>query len=340
MIMTAENLLPLTFAAIIGFGIFMYVLMDGFDLGVGIVFPFAETEDDRDQMMNSVAPVWDGNETWLVLGGAALFGAFPVAYGVLLSAFYIPILIMLIALVFRGIAFEFRFKAARYKYLWDIAFSGGSLVATVSQGVLLGAFIEGLQVRNGAYAGGALDWLSPFSVMTGIALVPGYALLGATWLVLKTEGQLRQWAFSMAMRQLAGVMFFMAAVSATTPFLNSLIFQRWFSWPNIAFLAPVPIAVAVTGYLLMQALRRRRDVWPFILSMLLFWLGFSGLAISVFPWLVPYAISIQEAASPVTTQTFMLWGFAIFIPLNLIYTAHTYWVFRGKVSSDSGGYEH
>ncbi len=336
MIMSAENLLPLAFAAIIGFGIFMYVLMDGFDLGVGILFPFVAGEDERNRMMNSVAPVWDGNETWLVLGGAALFGAFPIAYGALLSAFYIPILIMLVALVFRGIAFEFRFKAGRYKYLWDIAFSGGSLIATVSQGVLLGAYIEGVEIKAGAYAGGALDWLTPFSALTGISLIPGYALLGSTWLVLKTDGRLRDWARSMALWQLAGVMVFMAAVSAITPLGNSLIFQRWFSWPNIAFLAPVPLAVALTGFFIMRALQKDREVWPFVLSMLLFWLGFSGLAISVWPWLVPYAISMQEAASPVATQSFMLWGFAIFIPLNLIYTAHAYWVFRGKVASGDG----
>jgi len=336
MIMTAENLLPIAFAAIIGFGIFMYLLMDGFDLGVGILFPFVASEDERDRMMNSVAPVWDGNETWLVLGGAALFGAFPVAYGVLLSAFYIPILIMLIALVFRGIAFEFRFKAGRRKYIWDIAFSGGSLIATVSQGVLLGAYISGVEIKAHAYAGGALDWLNPFSVLTGLALIPGYALLGATWLVLKTDGRLRDWARSIALWQLAGVMVFMAAVSAITPLGNSLIFGRWFSWPNIALLAPVPLAVALTGYFLMRCLQRDAEVWPFILAMLLFWLGFSGLAISVWPWLVPYAISIQEAASPVSSQGFMLWGFVVFIPLNLIYTAHAYWVFRGKVTSGEG----
>ena len=337
--MTLPPLLALIFVAIIAFGVFMYVLLDGFDLGLGILFPFAPTNADRDTMMHSVAPVWDGNETWLVLGAAALFGAFPLAYGVLLSALYIPLLIMLIALVFRGIAFEFRFKSDKYRYLWDISFSAGSLIATFSQGVALGAFIQGFAVKGSAYAGGSFDWLTPFSLMTGVALISGYALLGATWLVMKTKGSLREWAYAMAYRQLAGVVFFMAAVSLATPFLESRIFERWFSWPQLAFLAPVPLAVALTSLLLLRSLRRRAELMPFLLSVFMFWLGYSGLTISVWPWLVPYAVTIGEAAAPDKTLVFMLWGFAIFIPLNLIYTAHAYWAFRGKTDAE-GGYGH
>ena len=331
----AEYLFPLAFAGIIGFGIFMYVLMDGFDLGVGILFPTAPSNEDRDIMMNTVAPIWDGNETWLVLGGAALFGAFPLAYGVLLSGLYLPLLVMLVALVFRGVAFEFRFKANKSRFLWDIAFAGGSIIATFAQGIALGAFIQGFTVENNAYAGGAFDWLTPFSLLTGAALIPGYALLGATWLILKTQGPLQDWAYETAMRQLAGVVCFMGAVSVATLFLDTGIVERWFSWPNIAFFAPVPVAVAVGSFALYRSLRRRAELSPFILSLFLFWLGYSGLAISIWPNIIPHDISIWTAASPVKTQEFMIWGFVILIPVILCYTAYSYWVFRGKVTQDS-----
>lgn len=330
-----DDILVLAFAGIIAFGVFMYVLMDGFDLGVGILFPSAPSNRDRDTMMNTVAPIWDGNETWLVLGGAGLFGAFPLAYGVLLSGLYIPLLVMLIALVFRGVAFEFRFKASTSRYLWDISFSVGSIVATFAQGVALGAFIQGLKVENGAYAGGTFDWLTPFSILTGAAMIPGYALLGATWLVWKTEGALQDWAYEAAKRQLLLVILFMGAVSLGTPYLSNEIADRWFSWPNIAFLAPVPIAVAVTaGMLYLRLKNRRAELSPFILSMFLFWLGYSGLAISIWPNIVPPSIDIWQAASPAKTQGFMIWGFIVLIPIILAYTAYSYWVFRGKVGKD------
>jgi len=334
MTLAAEFLLPLAFAGIIAFGVFMYVLMDGFDLGVGILFPIAPTNDDRDVMMNSVAPIWDGNETWLVLGGAALFGAFPLAYGVLLSGLYLPLLVMLIALVFRGVSFEFRFKAGKSRFLWDIAFAGGSIVATFAQGLALGGYIQGVAVEGKVYAGGAFDWLTPFSVLVGFSMLPGYALLGATWLVLKTEGALQDWAYKIALRQLFGVIFFMGAVSLATPFLGIGIAERWFSWPNIAFLAPVPAAVAVASLALYRGLRQRAELSPFVLAMFLFWLGYSGLAISIWPNIIPPDISIWQAASPVKTQEFMIWGFAILIPVILVYTAYSYWVFRGKVTAD------
>lgn len=331
-----HDLLVLAFAGIIAFGVFMYVLMDGFDLGVGILFPTAPSNRDRDTMMNTVAPIWDGNETWLVLGGAGLFGAFPLAYGVLLSGLYIPLLVMLIALVFRGVAFEFRFKARTSRYLWDISFSVGSIAATFSQGVALGAFIQGLKVENGAYAGGTFDWLTPFSILTGAAMIPGYALLGATWLIWKTEGTLQDWAYETAKRQLLLVIAFMGAVSLGTPYLSDEIADRWFSWPNIAFLAPVPVAVAATAGMLYLRLRRRAQLSPFVLSMFLFWLGYSGLAISIWPNIVPPSIDIWRAASPAKTQGFMIWGFVVLIPIILAYTAYSYWVFRGKVGKDDG----
>ncbi len=332
-----DDILVLAFAGIIAFGVFMYVLMDGFDLGVGILFPSAPSNRDRDTMMNTVAPIWDGNETWLVLGGAGLFGAFPLAYGVLLSGLYIPLLVMLIALVFRGVAFEFRFKARTSRYLWDISFSVGSIVATFAQGVALGAFIQGLKVENGAYAGGAFDWLTPFSILTGAAMIPGYALLGATWLIWKTEGTLQGWAYETAKRQLLLVILFMGAVSLGTPYLSDRIADRWFSWPNIAFLAPVPIAVAVTAGMLYLRLKNGcAELSPFVLSMFLFWLGYSGLAISIWPNIVPPSIDIWQAASPAKTQGFMIWGFVVLIPIILAYTAYSYWVFRGKVGKDDG----
>lgn len=332
-----QQLLILAFVGIIGFAVFMYVLMDGFDLGVGILFPVAPSHRDRDVMMNSVAPIWDGNETWLVLGGSALFGAFPLAYGVLLPALYLPLLVMLIALVFRGVAFEFRFKAARSRFLWDIAFAGGSTLATFAQGVVLGAFIQGFAVEGREFIGGPFDWLTPFSVMTGAALIPGYALLGATWLILKSEGALQDWAYETATRQLILVVAFMGVVSLWTPLLDPAIAERWFSWPNIAYLSPVPIAVAVASFLLYQGIRRRAEVSPFILSMVLFLLGYGGLAISLWPNLVPPDISVWEAASSPATLSFMVVGFVVLIPIILAYTAYSYWVFRGKVA-DAAGY--
>lgn len=236
--------LTLIWAGLIAFAVFMYVLLDGFDLGVGILFPAAPDDRARDTMMNSVAPVWDGNETWLVLGGSGLLAAFPLAYAIILPALYFPVLIMLVALIFRGVAFEFRFKAETSRPLWDRAFYGGSLLATFAQGVILGAFIHGFKIEGTIFAGGLFDWLSPFSLMTGLGLVAGYALLGATWLVMKTEGALQDWAYAWARRLLLAVLAFVAIVSLWTPLFDAEIARRWFSWPNILYLSPVPI---VTG---------------------------------------------------------------------------------------------
>ncbi len=190
--------LPLLWAAIIVVGVVMYVLLDGFDLGVGILFPFLPTDQDRDLAMNSVAPIWDGNETWLVLGGAGLFAAFPLAYAVILPGTYLPLIIMLLGLIFRGVAFEFRFKAHHRRHLWDKAFHYGSLAATIAQGMVLGAFIQGFEVENRQFAGGMFDWLTPFSLLTGAALISGYALLGATWLIMKTERELQERCYRLA----------------------------------------------------------------------------------------------------------------------------------------------
>ncbi len=331
----------IVWAGIIAFSVFMYVLLDGFDLGLGILFPFMEDEAERDVAMNSVAPIWDFNETWLVLGAAGLFGAFPLAYAALLPAFYLPILVMLIALVFRGVAFEFRFKVHAHKPLWSKSFFFGSLFATFAQGVVLGTFVQGVPVANRQYAGGAFDWLTAFSLMTGLALVAGYALLGATWLIAKSTGRLHDWAQQVAVRLTLVVIAFMGLVSLWVPFLSEDIARRWFSWPNIAYLSPVPLLVAATAYGLWRNVRHPsgREIAPFLLAMVLFLLGFLGLAISLWPNLIPPDISIWEAAAPRSSQLFLLVGMLILLPVLLCYVAYTYWVFRGKIAEDVG-YDH
>jgi cytochrome d ubiquinol oxidase subunit II len=322
--------------AIIAFGVIMYVLMDGFVLGIGILSWRTSSETDRDIMMNSVAPIWDGNETWLVLGGAGLFAAFPMVYSVVLSALYLPLIIMLIALIFRGVTFEFRFKAETHKYLWNASFFLGSLIATFAQGVVLGAFVQGFHVVNRQYAGGPFDWLTPFSLMVGVALVCGYALLGSTWLIMKTEGSLQDRAYRTTTKLMMAVIGFIALISIWVPFLDADIRDRWFSWPNIAYLSPVPLLVAVAALALYHAVQHRLPYRPFILAMGLFLLGYAGLAISIWPNIVPPDISIWEASSPLESQLFLLIGVAFLIPIILMYTAYSYWIFRGKVTQDMG----
>ncbi len=328
--------LPLIWSAIIALGVFMYVLLDGFDLGVGILFPFVRVKRDRDAMMNSVAPIWDGNETWLVLGGTSLLGAFPLAYSTLLPAFYLPIMVMLFGLIFRGVAFEFRFKSTLRWPWWDASFFIGSLVATVMQGILLGAFITGVPVEameGGVYryAGGTLDWLTPFNLMCGVGLACGYALLGATWLILKTEGHLQRFAYRAAMVLAVLVVLFLVVVSLWTPFAHPAIRERWFTMPNLLYLSPVPLVTGVTVLALFASLQRRRETAPFVLTMVLFGLSFLGLAISLWPYVVPRALTIWDAASPRDSQIFLLVGVAFLLPIILAYTFYSYRVFRGKV---------
>ena len=333
--------LPLLWAVIILFGVMMYVVMDGFDLGIGLLFPFFKSKDDRDVMMNTVAPVWDGNETWLVLGGAGLLAAFPVAYAVILSAFYLPLIGMLIGLIFRGVAFEFRFKASAEKRAWwDRAFIGGSLLATVCQGIVLGAFIAGIPVKDGRYAGDGLDWLTPFSLFTGVGLLTTYALLGATWLILKTDGLL-QLRMRLLAKTLAWVLLlFIAAISLWTPLAHERVAERWFTWPNLAWFAPVPVLVIVAMGALLRSLSTSRagtnDTAPFVVTLLLVFLGYSGLGISLWPNIVPPSLSIYAAAGPPQSLGFALVGALLVIPLILMYTAWGYWVFRGKVRVTDG----
>ena len=329
--------LSLIWAVIIAFGVMMYVVMDGFDLGIGILFPFVKSEGERDVMMNTVAPVWDGNETWLVLGGAALFGAFPLAYAVVLSALYLPLIFMLLGLIFRGVAFEFRFKAkAAKRHIWDKAFIGGSLTATLFQGVALGAYIDGFEVVDRVYAGGALDWLTPFSLFCGLALIAAYALLGCTWLIMKTEGRLQQQMHDLARPLVFVLLGVTGIVSLWTPLAHADIAERWFSLPNIFWFMPVPLLVLLSTWALLRAVARNANYAPFLLTLTLIFLGYSALGISLWPNIIPPSISIWDAAAPPQSQGFILVGALFIIPFILMYTAWSYYVFRGKVTEEDG----
>ncbi|AGA75395.1 cytochrome d ubiquinol oxidase subunit II [Pseudomonas plecoglossicida] len=329
--------LPLIWAVIIIFGVMMYVVMDGFDLGIGMLFPFVKGEHDRDVMMNTVAPVWDGNETWLVLGGAGLFGAFPMAYSVVLEALYLPLILMLIGLIFRGVAFEFRFKAkADKRHIWDKAFIWGSLIATFFQGVALGAFLEGFKVVDRHFAGGTLDWLTPFSLFCGLGLIVAYTLLGCTWLIMKTEGALQQKMHDIARPLALVLLVVIGIVSLWTPIAYPQIAERWFSMPNLVWFMPVPILVLVTFYGLLKAVARNAHYTPFLLTLVLIFLGYSGLGISLWPNIIPPSISIWDAAAPPQSQGFMLVGTLFILPFILMYTFWSYYVFRGKVTHEDG----
>ena len=326
--------LPLIWYALIATAIFLYIMLDGFDLGVGILFPFAPTDACRNRMINSIAPFWDGNETWLVLGGGGLFAAFPLAYAILMPAFYIPIILMLLGLVFRGVAFEFRFKADKSKRLWDYAFHGGSLVATFMQGMVLGTFVHGIAVSGRNFSGGALDWLNPFSIMTGVGLVTGYALLGATWVILKTENETQEWARKCARYVMVLVALFMGLVSLTMPLMNSAIKELWFSLPNFFFLQPMPILSVVFFFLLWRDLRSDREYRPFFLTLGIFLMNYIGIGISTWPWLVPFEVSLWDAAAAPESQSLLLLGTVFMLPCVLAYTGYCYWVFRGKASHE------
>ena len=321
---------------VLGVGVFLYVLLDGFDLGVGVLYGFAPSREARNLVMNSIAPIWDGNETWLVLGGVALLAAFPLAFAIILPAVYFPILVMLLALVFRGVAFEFRYRDAERRTFWDHAFCYGSTLGAFAQGIVLGAFIQGFQTDGRNFAGGSLDCFTPFSLLTGLALVFGYALLGTGWLVLKLEGPLQDWALGLGRFALAGVLIAVVAVSLWTPFVHPGIAARWFSWPNIGFLAPVPIVTAIIAWLDWRALNNRSEAAPFVFAVALFVMSYIGIAISLFPMIVPYKFTIWDAAASQATQAFLLVGTLFLLPIILMYTAWSYWVFRGKVRADIG----
>jgi cytochrome d ubiquinol oxidase subunit II len=319
-------------AGLIAFSVLAYVILDGFDLGLGILFPFFKEEEHRDDMMNSVAPVWDGNETWLVLGGGGLFAVFPLAYAVVMPALYAPIIAMLLGLVFRGVAFEFRWRTQRGKFLWDWAFAWGSIVAALSQGLALGALVQGIPVSGRAYAGGWWDWLTPFSLLTALALLVGYALLGATWLIYKSEGRLQQRVYRLAWPLAIATLGFIGLVSLATPFLVPVYWSRWFAWPMMAYASPVPLLVLFCAFLLYRGLREHWELTPFLASLGLFVLCFIGIGISFYPYIVPPSITIVQAAAPEQSLKFLLAGAIVLVPVILAYTAYAYWVFRGKTA--------
>jgi cytochrome d ubiquinol oxidase subunit II len=331
--MTPEYYLPVIWAALIAIAVLAYVVLDGFDLGVGILFAVEHEDIDRDVMVNSVAPVWDGNETWLILGGGGLFAVFPLAYATIMPAFYPTIIGMLLALVFRGVGFEFRFRTRTKsgRYWWDMAFALGSAVAAFCQGLTLGGLLQGVHVENRRYAGGWLDWLTPFTVLCGVAVVVGFALLGSCWLIWRTEGALQSRCRRHAAVLAIATLGLIVIVSLWTPFLEPSFMQRWFGWPGIVLTSPVPILVALLAWGFWKGLKLKHDITPFLCAQGWFVLCYAGLGISIWPLLVPPSITIWEAASPPKSQEFLLYGAVFLIPIILGYTAYAYWLFRGKV---------
>ncbi|MGH8131855.1 MAG: cytochrome d ubiquinol oxidase subunit II [Steroidobacteraceae bacterium] len=328
--------LPLISAGFIALAVAMYVVLDGFDLGIGILFPYFPSETERDQMMNSVAPFWDGNETWLVLGGTGLFVAFPLAYSVIMPALYVPVIVMLLALVFRGVAFEFRWLAKPRHHRWDVAFAGGSTVAAFAQGLILGGLLEGIPVAGGRFSGAPSGWLTPFSLMCGGALVTGYALIGACWLVMKTSGDAERRARRHARPLLAALLCFIVLVSAWTPLEFARVAHRWFSWPNLLYLSPVPLVTAALAGSCWRGLTGRHPTLAFYSAVGLFLVAFAGLMISTLPYLVPPALTLWQASAAPSTQAFILWGMAVLVPMSLGYTVFVYHTFRGKVRPGEG----
>ena len=328
--------LPTVWAGIIAFAVLAYVVLDGFDLGVGILFPFFPERHDRDVMTNSIAPVWDGNETWLVLGGGGLMAVFPVVYATVLPALYMPIILMLLGLVFRGVAFEFRHRTIRGSIWWDVGFWLGSTIAAFCQGIALGALVQGITIVDRAYAGDWWEWLTPFSLVTGCAVTVGYALLGATWLNLKTSGDLQATARRLAMITGAGTVMLIGVVSLWSPFIDEIYFERWFRWPTAFFSAFVPMLLAVCVFALWQGLTTDKHLQPFLAALGLFVLSFVGLGISFYPYMVPGALTIAESAAPESSMIFLLVGASVLIPVILAYSGYAYWVFRGKIDPEEG----
>jgi cytochrome d ubiquinol oxidase subunit II len=328
--------LPFVSAAVVVLAVALYVVLDGFDLGIGILFPFFPHEAERDRMMNSVAPFWDGNETWLILGGNGLFVAFPLAYAIIMPALYVPLIVMLLALVFRGVAFEFRWVAKPHHLKWDIAFAAGSATAAFTQGLMLGGLLDGIHIENRQFAGGPFDWLTPFSLMCGVGLLVGYALLGACWIAMKTDGELEQKARRFAGPLLAGLVALIVLVSVWTPFEHPFVAKRWFAWPNLLYLAPVPLITAVLIAMCWSGIRGGHPTRGFYSAVALFIVSFIGLIISMYPFLVPTSITLWQAAASPESQTFLLIGTGILIPFILGYTVFVYYTFRGKIRAGEG----
>jgi cytochrome bd ubiquinol oxidase subunit II len=329
------DLVPI-WTTILAFAVFFYVALDGFDLGVGMLYNFAPDRSARDLVMNSIAPIWDGNETWLILGSIGLLAAFPVAFAIIIPAVYFPILLMLLALIFRGVAFEFRYRDAEHRTVWDHSFAAGSALAAFAQGVVLGAFIQGFHVEGRQFAGGSFDCFTPFSIFTGVGLMFGYALLGAGWLVIKTEGTLQDWARALGRRCLIGTVLAVGIVSVWTPLHAASIAERWFSWPNLALLAPVPFITAGLVLYAWRSLNNQSEYGPFVAALGLFVMSYLGIAISLWPNIVPGHFTLEQAAASPSTQAFLLIGTLFLLPIILVYTSWSYWVFRGKARADIG----
>ena len=328
--------LVIVWTGLIAVAVLLYVTLDGFDLGVGILFPLLGGERYQDNAMNTVAPVWDGNETWLILAGGGLFAVFPLAYAVIMPALYAPVMAMMIGLILRGVSFEYRWRTRRGKFVWDWAFQGGSILAAFSQGLMLGALLQGIPVAGRAYSGGWWDWLSPFSVFCGLAIVTGYGLLGATWLIMKTGGTLQRRARTIAW-PLAFLTFgFIGLFSLWTPLLMPVYVDRWFSWPAMLYVLPVPVLLVLCWFGLLRGLNDHREAQPFLAALGVYLVCFIGLAISFFPYIVPPTLTVWQAAAPESSLSFLLVGAGFLIPIVLAYTGFTYWIFRGKVRTGEG----
>jgi cytochrome d ubiquinol oxidase subunit II len=328
--------LPLIWAAILSLAVFIYVVLDGFDLGIGILFPYLQSDTQRDVAMNTVAPVWDGNETWLILGGGGLFAAFPLAYAIVMPALYAPFILMMLALVFRGVSFEYRWRDPDHRKWWDLSFHWGSVVATFMQGIVLGAFVQGIEVDGRAYGGGWWDWLTPFTIMCGFALLASYSLLGSAWLVMKTSDDIRDIAYKYSFRMALVTLGFAAVVSVWVPFQSPLVWDRWFTTPNFWYVAPIPALTLWTAGIIFSAIRRRRDYMLYPAVIMLNTLGFVGLGVGLAPYIVPHAVTIHEAAGPDVSLRFMLVGAGLLLPVILLYTGYSYYIFRGKVTAENG----
>ncbi|GHA34615.1 ubiquinol oxidase subunit II, cyanide insensitive [Devosia pacifica] len=328
--------LPTVWAGLIAFAVLAYVVLDGFDLGVGILFPLFPKRHDRDIMTNSIAPVWDGNETWLVLGGGGLMAVFPVVYATVLPALYMPIIVMLLGLVFRGVAFEFRWRTTRGSRSWDVGFWIGSTLAAFMQGIALGALVQGIEIANRQYVGEWWDWLTPFTLLCGLAVTIGYALLGATWLNLKTSGELQAHARRLSMVTGVVTLALIGVVSLWSPFLNANYFDRWFGWPTAFYSALVPLLLAGCAFALWHGLTTDKHLQPFLAALGLFVISFVGLGVSFYPYMVPGALTIEEAAAPDSSLAFLLAGALVLVPVILAYTGYAYWVFRGKIDPEEG----
>lgn len=335
-----EFYLPIVWVVLIAAAVGLYVILDGFDLGIGILFPFTKKEEERDTMINTIAPFWDGNETWLILGGGGLWVAFPAAYSIIMPANYLPVIVMLLALIFRGVSFEFRGVAKPKHGAWDIALTAGSTIAAFAQGVILGSLIQGITVVDRKFAGGAFDWLTPFSLMCGVGLVLGYALLGATWLIARTEGDIEARARRHARMLMLGVLVFVGIVSLWTPLGFERIQERWFSTPGIYYLWILPAVTLLVAFGAWRWIESGAVAKPFFATIALFLLCFIGLAISTFPYLVPPTLTIWDAAAVPDSQIFSLIGVLLMLPIILGYTVFVYWTFlrHGKVVVGSEGY--